>query len=655
MAKDCGCSDDYAALATKTDVELDVPGPDPRGSKVTKWGPNLIAPYGKPTGDKRRFRSGSLTNRELPMPLKWQREDNAGHATAVTVGTLDGIEYTDEGVMGWGILLDPDPAVLPRLAEDVAEARLLLDKRVIGPSVDIDDMEYQPFGDPGELSADTRPEVEVTKGRISAATLVQIPAFAEARPFTLTEMDAEEYAEMTSVTASGVMDLSALPVAAGVEWDVLGWLASDLSGALYEGPEGVLFPVAAEVDGTLSLVPAAVADAVSVMAFQADQVQLGEGVKTALRERLDELTAVCELPATPWSVGALTASVGGRSTLPAAAFENPKLTGPTPMTWEELPGGFTRVYGHLATWSTCHIGFPGTCVTPPRSRTEYKYFHVGEVETDAGPLAVGKITLGGGHADTHLGFQAALAHYDDSGAAVADVLVGEDKFGIWYSGVVRRGIPQDRLDEFSVSPLSGDWRRIGGQLEMVAALAVNTPGFPVPRVRQANGRQLAMVAAGAVYDPSDERVKANLGKKKKRRRDPDEHDYEYADGWGTKDVAGEFASLTREARDRAAEEGKANPDGSYPIRNVRELEKAIQAFGRSKNKVATKRLIMRRARELNREDLIPDGWRDDDHDYALAVRDMVTRERTAATLAVTIEESFGALDRLTAGQLAELF
>jgi hypothetical protein len=46
--------------------------------------------------------------------------------------------------------------------------------------------------------------------------------------------------------------------------------------------------------------------------------------------------------------------------------------------------------------------------------------------------------------------------------------------------------------------VSGDWRRIGGQLRLVGLLAVNVPGFPVPkmRARVASGEPQALVAAG---------------------------------------------------------------------------------------------------------------------------------------------------------------
>ena len=68
----------------------------------------------------------------------------------------------------------------------------------------------------------------------------------------------------------------------------------------------------------------------------------------------------------------------------------------------------------------------------------------------------------------------------------------------------------------------------------------------------------------------------------------------------------DFKTSTRE---KLSKEGKAMPDGSYPIRNRADLARAIQAYGRSKNKLATKRWIMRRARELDAVDLLPEDWK----------------------------------------------
>lgn len=63
-----------------------------------------------------------------------------------------------------------------------------------------------------------------------------------------------------------------------------------------------------------------------------------------------------------------------------------------------------------------------------------------------------------------------------------------------------------------------------------------------------------------------------------------------------------------ERRTELAEGGMALPDGSYPIVDEADLKNAIQAFGRAKDKDAAKRHIMKRARALGKEDMIPEEW-----------------------------------------------
>ena len=62
-------------------------------------------------------------------------------------------------------------------------------------------------------------------------------------------------------------------------------------------------------------------------------------------------------------------------------------------------------------------------------------------------------------------------------------------------------------------------------------------------------------------------------------------------------------------RDAAAETGAALPDGSFPIKNAKDLENAIQAHGRAKNKARAKRHIITRARALGLESKLPDDWK----------------------------------------------
>jgi hypothetical protein len=117
-------------------------------------------------------------------------------------------------------------------------------------------------------------------------------------------------------------------------------------------------------------------------------------------------------------------------------------------------------------------------------------------------VRTGKITMGTKHASTKPGISAAMAiaHYENTGNVVADVRAGEDKHGIWVAGALRSTVSPVQVRELRAAPLSGDWRRMGGGLEMVAALSVNVPGFPVPRPHGlvASGEVQSMVAAGMV-------------------------------------------------------------------------------------------------------------------------------------------------------------
>jgi hypothetical protein len=67
-------------------------------------------------------------------------------------------------------------------------------------------------------------------------------------------------------------------------------------------------------------------------------------------------------------------------------------------------------------------------------------------------------------------------------------------------------------------------------------------------------------------------------------------------------------AFSEDKRTSMAEAGTAMSDGSYPIASETDLRNAIQAFGRAKDKEATKKHIMKRAKELGKENLIPANW-----------------------------------------------
>jgi hypothetical protein len=182
---------------------------------------------------------------------------------------------------------------------------------------------------------------------------------------------------------------------------------------------------------------------------------------------------------------------------PVEWFRNPQLGQQTPITITDD----MRVYGHAFQWKQCHIGYNGQCVMPPEEE-DFPFYTQGEVVCAGGErVPVGAITLGMGHAptDRDVSARAAAEHYDNTDAVVADVAIGCDRIGGWVAGCIRPGTDPKRVYALRASgQVSGDWRYIGGRLRLVALLAVNVPGFPVPRTqaRVAGGQVVAMTAAG---------------------------------------------------------------------------------------------------------------------------------------------------------------
>ena len=235
--------------------------------------------------------------------------------------------------------------------------------------------------------------------------------------------------------------------------------------------EGVLNGVSADVGG-------------AAFEFEAD----ADGKK---KQRIDSGTVMgaTVLPLQAFGEARIAVTAGAYPVDPPRDwFANPGLTGPTAITVKDDG----HVFGHLATWDTCHVGIQGRCQTAPKSATNYAYFAHGVTQTAEGDsIKTGRITLGTGHAALSLGADATKAHYDHTGAAVADIAVGEDAHGIWFSGALRPNVTPEQVRELRASAVSGDWRAMQGNLELMALLAVNTPGFPVPRVAT-----LAASAAG---------------------------------------------------------------------------------------------------------------------------------------------------------------
>jgi hypothetical protein len=164
-----------------------------------------------------------------------------------------------------------------------------------------------------------------------------------------------------------------------------------------------------------------------------------------------------------------------------------------------------RVYGHAAQAGSCHIGYADQCVTMP-VEDYHAYYLTGEVLCDNGAsVPVGQITIATGHASMGSSPKAAADHYDHTGTVVADVTTGTDSVGIWVAGAIRSDADPAKVAALRASGrVSGDWRRIGGQLRLVGLLGVNVGGFaaPSPRARVASGVVQSLVAAGQPAQPA---------------------------------------------------------------------------------------------------------------------------------------------------------
>jgi len=335
---------------------------------------------------------------------------------------------------------------------------------------------------------------------------------------TVAAIEVEEYEVDELIAAVNSAGWSSYPVAdAGHEWDagaarqrLESWAGDDMTkfrkaflwydASNAENVTAYKFPIADVINGKLTIVPRAVNNAKARLSNS--DIPAGDktrvlGILNRIQRRFSETASSEE--------EALTAAVDTFAP-PVAAFADPGFTGPTKLRVTR-EGDYHRVSGHIAQFGICHRGVRASCVMAPRSQTDYAQFKTGSVLTaDAGLVAVGKITMETGHADISLPAGAAAYHYDNTGTGVAIVNVGEDTHGIWASGVMLPGVDEAKIVELRASPISGDWRLVGTSLELVAALAVNTPGFPIHEPQyamRASGEQNSLVAAGILADETD--------------------------------------------------------------------------------------------------------------------------------------------------------
>jgi len=492
-------------------------GTESMAAATAPW-EGVLAPEGITSGDGREFAPDALTWAELPVSLRWNKEDSHGgapHTVTVNVGRIDRIWREGSKIWGSGVidLGDDDGRNAHRKVKNGSLRGVSIDAdSIANPDIEYvwpESAEQQAEEDPLSLLFAQPEKVIYHGGRIRAATLVDIPAFVEAYVALTASVAGATFGAVAShdtATSDAEWDGPAnearltSPLTVATARDAYAWTDDE---RVEDGtvPKDACSFIHHEVseDGTPGAANlTACSSGIGVLnGARGGTVIPGadlQGVYDHLAAHLRD--AGKEPPeGTFGAPAAVVAHAAPEWKPPVAWFSDPRLSVPTPIT----VSGEGRLYGHAARWGECHIGQTGVCVSPPHE-TDHPYFLTGAVTLfDDTEVSVGQITVGTSHAPLNLGAAPASQHYDHTGWAVADVVVGNDDIGIWVAGAIRPNAEPMRVHELKAAgQVSGDWRRIGGQLRLVGLLAVNVPGFPVPkmRARVTAGVQHALVAAG---------------------------------------------------------------------------------------------------------------------------------------------------------------
>lgn len=528
--------EDYDPEFVPGDFDLD--GPTPVHG--------VIAPEEMSSGDRRAFTKGAMTRRPLRLPLRDTHEDVGGHDKAITVGSVDRMMRKD-GLIHWeGALMDS------AVSEPLVERMQFFDGKY-GVSVDGDQ------GNMDEDRTEETGTVWFDRIRAAGLTAVAIPAFHEAYvafgphpEMPADDPEGEESALTASMYRGGhmigarreafgrgpgwVTDPKATnrihdywtkkgePGYAKVAWGTGGDFtrAKKLIGAKIaeHSPDKMRFlnqiiaqwhfdalgywpgelgkpgnaPDTPENRRRAATHAAALTD--STQETDVDMVdrdvladRLAEGENDAIAPTDDEVAV--------WET--VLVSSAGVTTLPPLTYFHQYESDDKALTVEPPDAlGIRRVHGFAAQWGVCHVGMQGRCVEPPRTYSDdYSAFHLGVTHTDEGKVYTGVLTYGVGHrdAETILSESPEQAYFDNVDNAWAAVRVGENEEGIWFSGYVLPGVPEEHLVKIAASgQVSGEW--LGK--EMRACLTVNVPGFAVERPSVAydnNGNVMALAAS----------------------------------------------------------------------------------------------------------------------------------------------------------------
>lgn len=459
----------------------------------------VLAPMGVRSGDGRMLAppAGAPNARNLPLPLLYQQATGPGHTNSVVVGSITRVWAQDGSLMGEGVFDLGDDT-----ARDVVRKISSGFHRWVSVGVDDDSAEMQYWRGEQQLElaevamsedlADIQAVTVFTAWRLMSATLVAEPAFQEAvielllddcedpeDPDDEVDPDAETPDAQQPVVPPARRPQPQPAMAAAPS--TVDRKKAESDGAAMPGGR---YPIRNADD--LSKAIRAVGRAGGPNGTEAQRAE----VRRWIIKRANALGLSKMIPTNWGSDGSLKGGAHSQILVadaahgvswyattaaavpmqpPAAWFQNPQLTGPTKM--RVLDSG--RVYGHLAPWEEEHAALPGQ-MAPHNPDTAYAKFHRHPVRTAEGTRVKTGPLAGFGHADKlERSLWAVQRHYDNPDYVLADVVCGEDEFGVWCAGAMRYGVTPKQVMFVDRYSFSGDWR----YGELLAGCLASVPGF----------------------------------------------------------------------------------------------------------------------------------------------------------------------------------
>jgi hypothetical protein len=521
------------------------------------------------TGDGRFIQTGAIEYRDTPLPLMLQTETAPAHMTALLAGAITATGKLGTIAIGSG---DFDDSPVGQQFTDIIAAR-----GKFGVSIDVAEAD----GDFECTETDPATQ-ECTDGRMSFS-LIRVMGLT-GTPFPAFE---DAYIEMASAnaatTSTSPVAAAAVPIVLPADPEhaaraVAALAATGASTLAVPGPvhEGVsassqspepceecdeaaraaqrhitLNDYLRSASGPMDLIPRSAVRPVSdnmvdgiehavqtygqggslppgVVVAEVQRRQDGSLLAGPITASVSAATVVAPPVAPPgeWFADPHFAPGDGRMVEQIGADGQPAGYWACPLTVDppDPATGLRRVYGHVASWSSCHTGVPGRCVPPPHSRSGYAAFNRRPVPTAEGDLVrIGFLSMGCGHAATDVPLSAdeVTAHYDGGPGAIrmATVHAGEDAYGPWFAGYLNPEATPSQVAAFTACSVSGDWREVwtGKGLDLLACLAgVTVPGFvitasagPLEGITELTAsavawdqdRPIALVACGIVRQP----------------------------------------------------------------------------------------------------------------------------------------------------------